>query len=258
MTSGYHPGSTESRSLRGLLHLRGQERLFAGALLVGLLLGWWSTTRLNLPLWGATVVALGLLAYPATRKWRADRRKLGTPIMVLGVLLSAQVLHTVEHLAQWTQYHLLGWPIKSAGGFISPLNSEVVHFIWNTGVLLVVVYLLAAGLRNRWMWLLLLWASAHTAEHIYLFVNYLGALQYLLGAGLPTGAAQGLPGFLGKGGWLAANAPSNGLVAFVCALAPGLVEAPRLDVHFWWNLGEVGLLLPAADASMRRRNWPVS
>jgi hypothetical protein len=120
-------------------------------------------------------------------------------------------------------------------------------------MLLIVVYLISAGLRNRWMWLLLLWAAAHTAEHTYLFITYVQEVQWLASEGLALSAAQGLPGFFGKGGWLATNAPAIGPVAFLCTLAPGLTSAPRLDVHFWWNIGEVGLLLPAAHVSMRQR-----
>jgi hypothetical protein len=239
-------------SLLALLHPRGQGALFAGALAVGALVGWLAVSRLQAPLWAAVAGAAALLAFPAGRKWRADRRELGTPAMALGVLLATQSLHTVEHVAQWAQFHLLGWPLKASSGLISPLNAEIVHFSWNTAVLGAVIYLLASGLRNRWMWLLLLWAGAHTAEHAYLFVNYIQEVQRLAAEGLPLGAAQGLPGFFGKGGWLAANAPAAEPVAFLCRIAPGLVEAPRLDVHFWWNLGEVALLLMAAHGVMRR------
>ena len=104
-------------------------------------------------------------------------------------------------------------------------------------MLLVVAYLLRAGVRTRWMWLLLVCAGAHTAEHTYLFVNY-----------VRSGGIQGLPGVLGRGGWLAVHAPALAPFAFVCRLAPGLVAAPRLDVHFWWNVGEIGLLVAAAAA----------
>jgi hypothetical protein len=239
------------RSLLALLHPRGQGRLFAAALAVGLLAGWLSVTRLSLPLWGAAVLVVALLAFPALRKWRADRRRLGAAAMALSVLVVTQGFHTVEHVTQWIQYHLLGWPLKAASGIISPLNAEVVHFSWNVTVLLVVIGLLASGLRNPWMWLLLLWAGAHTAEHTYLFALYLQKVQQLADAGLPLSGAQGLPGFFGQGGWLAANTPANGPVAFLCSFAPGLTSAPRLDVHFWWNLGEIALLLPAAHASMR-------
>jgi hypothetical protein len=223
------------------------------ALAAGLLLGWVGVSRLSVPLWAAAAFTLGLLVYPAARKWQADRQRLGTPAMILSMLLITQGLHTIEHVTQWIQYYMLGWPLKASSGLISPLNAEIVHFSWNSAVLLVVAGLVAAGLRNRWMWLLLLWAAAHSAEHTYLFVNYIQEVQRLAGDGLPIGAAQGLPGILGKGGWLAANAPSSGPIAFICTLAPGLTSAPRLDVHFWWNLGEIALLLPAAHVSMQHR-----
>lgn len=245
-TTPYRAGS-----LRALLHPRGQGPLFAAVLGAGLLLGWVGMTRLSLPLWGAAALLLALLLFPAVQKWRADRRHLGTPATVLGILLVTQSLHTIEHLAQWAQYHVLGWPLKAASGIISPLNAEIVHFGWNLAVLLALIYVLAAGLRNRWMWLLLIWAGAHMAEHTYMFVMYLQEVQRLAEAGLPLGAAQGLPGFFGRGGWLAQNAPPGGPIAWICALAPGLVSAPRLDVHFWWNAGEIALLLPAVQAGMR-------
>ncbi len=239
-------------SLLTLLHPRGQTRIVVGVLLVGLLLGWVSVTRLSMPLWGAAVVVVALLGYPAARKWRADSKQLGVPAMVLSVLLVTQSLHTVEHIAQWVQYHVLGWSLKQSSGLISPLNAEIIHFTWNLGVLLVVIYLLEAGMRNGWTWLLLLWAGAHTAEHTYMFVHYLQEVQRLADQGLPLSAAQGLPGVFGKGGWLALNTPSSGPIAFLCTFAPALTTAPRLDVHFWWNVGEVVLLLPAAHVGVRR------
>jgi hypothetical protein len=245
--------SPASGSLLSLLHPRGQARLLAGALITGLLAAWLSVTQLSIPLWGAAASVLALLIYPAVQKWRLDRQRLGAPAMVLSILLVTQSLHSVEHVAQWIQFHVLGWPLKASSGLISPLNAEIVHFSWNLAVLLVVVWLIEAGLRNRWMWLLLLWAAAHTAEHTYLFVNYVQEVQRLASVGLPLSAAQGLPGFFGKGGWLAANTPTAGPVALLCMLAPGLTSVPRLDVHFWWNLGEIGLLIPAAHMSMRRR-----
>lgn len=239
-------------SLLTLLSPRGQGALVAGMLAAGLLLGWLAVSRLAAPLWVAAVLVVGLLLYPAVRKWRVERRIYGTPVMVLSILLMTQGFHTVEHLAQVVQYHLLGWPLKASGGLISPLNAEVVHFSWNWAVLLAVAFLVRAGLRNVWMWLLLIWAAAHTAEHTYMFVNYLAEVRRLAEAGLPLDAAQGLPGFFGKGGWLASNANAAPPLAWLCTLAPGLTTAPRLDVHFWWNLGEVTLLLAAVHTSMRR------
>jgi hypothetical protein len=251
MAIGHNHPPIAGGSLLSLLHPRGQTRLFAGVLAAGLPAAWLSVTQLSLPLWGAAVSVVGLLVYPAMRKWRQDQRRLGTPAMVLSILLVTQSLHTVEHLAQWVQHYLLAWPLKASSGLISPLNAEIVHFSWNLAVLLVVIRLIESGLRNRWMWLLLLWAGAHTAEHTYMFVNYIQEIQRLASEGLPLNAAQGLPGFFGRNGWLAANVPAAGPVAWLCQIAPGLTNAPRLDVHFWWNLGEIGLLLAAAHTSMR-------
>lgn len=242
-SSQLHP---DTAALLTLLHPRGQERLFAAASLAGLLLAWLSVTRLSIPLWGGIVLVLGLLFVPLFRKWQADRMLHGTPVMVLSVLLVTQSLHTVEHIAQWVQYHLLGWELKVSSGLISPLNAEIVHFTWNVGVLLAVSYLFISGMRTPRMALLLLWAGAHTAEHTYLFINYLWEVERLAEAGLPLSMAQGLPGFFGRSGWLANNTPTSGPVAFLCTFAPGLTSAPRLDVHFWWNVGESSLLLLAA------------
>jgi hypothetical protein len=237
-------------SLLTLLHPRGQAGLFILALAAATLAASFSVTRLSLPLWAAIAGALGFLLYPAARKWQADRRQLGTPAMLLSILLASQGLHTVEHIAQWIQFNALGWPLRASSGLLSPLNAEIVHFTWNMTVLLVIAYLLASGVRNRWMWLLLVWAAAHTAEHSYLFVNYLYELRRLANAGLPLDAAQGLPGFFGKAGWLATNAPQSGPIAWICTIAPGLTDAPRLSVHFWWNMGEMALLLLAAHRAM--------
>ena len=54
--------------------------------------------------------------------------------------------------------------------------------------------------------------------------------------------AQGLPGILGEGGWLAHSELTRG--TFISRL-PGLATAVRLDIHFWWNMGEFTLLLLA-------------
>jgi hypothetical protein len=228
-------------AILGLLHPRGQGRLAAGLLLAGLLLGWLVVTRLAAPIWLAAALTPLLLLVPALRKWRADQRMLGWRLTVLSVLLVAQGLHTVEHLAQFAQYHLLGWPLKAASGLISPLNAEVVHFVWNWAVVLTVYRLLWAGLHRSWMWLLFAWATAHTAEHTYMFLHY-----------VQSGGVQGLPGILGAGGWLAQHAEASPPLSFVCMLAPGLVSAPRLDVHFWWNIGEIVLLVLAAQQAMSR------
>lgn len=110
-------------SLLTLLSPRGQGALVAGMLAAGLLLGWLAVSRLAAPLWVAAVLVVGLLLYPAVRKWRVERRIYGTPVMVLSILLMTQGFHTVEHLAQVVQYHLLGWPLKASGGRSTPRSS---------------------------------------------------------------------------------------------------------------------------------------
>ena len=69
--------------------------------------------------------------------------------------------------------------------------------------------------------------------------------------------AQGLPGVLGRDGWLVRSAVTQD--TFLCRL-PAVTTATRLDVHFWWNMGELALLLPAAHSFLRavvpQHNWP--
>ena len=62
-------------------------------------------------------------------------------------------------------------------------------------------------------------------------------------------AAQGLPGILGRDGWLATSELTQG--TFICRLS-GVTTAVRLDVHFWWNIGETMLLLLAGNMYLRQ------
>ena len=236
-----------------LLHPRREARLLLIVLALGVTLGTALVVLAGLPLWGATVVAAGLLLYPAIRKWRDDLARWGAGAMVLSVLLALQGFHTVEHVAQYTENHVLGWLPKDASGLISAANVEWVHFAWNWSVLLVVAYLIwTAGMRNAWAWLLLIWATAHTLEHTYLFVRYLQTVQLLEAQGISTRFAQGLPGIIGRDGWLARSGVSTPGIGLICRLAPPLVTTLRLDVHFWWNVGETTLLLLAAHTHLRR------
>ena len=236
-----------------LLHPRRATRLLLLALTIGLIAGGLLVALAGLPLWGGTVVAAGLLLYPAIRKWRDDLARWGLGAMVLSVLLVLQGLHTVEHVAQYLEYHVLGWLPKESSGLISAANVEWVHFAWNWSVLLIVGYLIwTARMRNVWAWLLLAWATAHTLEHTYLFVRYLQAVRLLEAQGSSTSFAQGLPGIIGRDGWLARSGVSTPGISLICRLAPPLVTTLRLDVHFWWNVGETTLLLLAAHTHLRR------
>lgn len=199
--------------------------------------------------WHATAGSLVALLVPAALKWREDRRRYGHTAMVLSVLLALQGFHTLEHVAQWFQYHVLRWPSFVSAGLLSAANAEWVHFVWNWGFLLVCAYLVARGMRGWWAWALLAWATAHTLEHTYMMVRFMQATADLQALGVSGVSPQGLPGVLGRDGWLATANVTQG--TFLCRL-PGLTTAVRLDVHFWWNVGEIALLLPAANAYMAR------
>jgi hypothetical protein len=227
-----------------LLHPREQAPFVAAMLALGLLLGWIMMSRFGWPLWGATATALALLLAPGVAKWRTDARRYGRTATVLSVVLATQGFHTIEHVTQWLQFHVLNWSARASTGLLSAANAEWVHFVWNWTVLLVILYLVYGGMRSLWIWLLLAWALAHTLEHTYLFVRYLEVLADLRRMGITTVTAQGLPGVLGRDGWLARSPASQG--TFLCRL-PGLTTATRLDVHFWWNIGEITLLLLAGN-----------
>jgi hypothetical protein len=235
--------------LLDLLNLREQKRPFALGLALGLALAAGAMRWLALPLWAATALVLALLIPPAIIKWRADARRYGRIAMVICILVMAQGFHTLEHLAQWYQYHVLRWPSFASGGLISTLNAEWVHFVWNWAVLLTVIFLVRGGMRNPWAWLLLAWTTAHTFEHSYMMARYLMVLQDMRALGVTNVAAQGLPGILGRDGWLATSELTQG--TFICRLS-GVTTAVRLDVHFWWNIGETILLLLAGNMYLQQ------
>jgi hypothetical protein len=232
-----------------LLHPRQHTPFVLGALAAGLLVGWVGVRWLGWPFWAATASVLALLLAPGIAKWRADARREGWVAMGLSILLVAQGFHGVEHLAQWIQFHVLNWSARASTGLLSAANAEWVHFVWNWVVLLTVIVLLRGGMRNLWTWLLLAWALAHTLEHTYMFVRYLEVLGELRRMGVVSVTAQGLPGVFGRDGWLARSQATQG--TFLCQL-PAVTTATRLDVHFWWNMGETILLALAADRFLRR------
>jgi len=232
-----------------LLHPRERTSL-AVALSAAGVLGWGiAVWLLRVPVWVASAGVLALLLIPGMLKWRDDLRRYGPTVMALSVLLVAQGFHTVEHTSQLIQYHLLKWAPFASTGLISAANAEWIHFAWNWGVVAATAYLLRGGMRNAWAWLLLAWALAHTLEHTYLFVRHLEVLGQLQDLGVTSITAQGLPGVLGRDGWLARSPSTQG--TFICRL-PGVTTANRLDVHFWWNIGETALLLLAANAFLGR------
>jgi hypothetical protein len=230
-----------------LLHPREQSGVMAGTLAAGIIVGWWGMNRLDWPLWIATATVLAFVLTSSTLKWQADKRRYGPTAMGVSALVVLQGFHVIEHIVQWFQYHALDWSLRASNGLLSPANAEWVHFVWNWMVLLIVILLVGGGMRNRWAWLLLIWGLAHSLEHTYMFVRYLEVLDTLHRLGVTTVTAQGLPGILGRDGWLALSPETRG--TFIAHL-PGLTTATRLDIHFWWNIGETTLLILAANTFM--------
>lgn len=226
-----------------LLYPRERMPLWLSMLVLALLAWGVAVWQAGMPIWGATTLALALLLAPVALKWRDDLVRYGPVVMILSVLLFTQGFHTIEHVTQAVQYYLLNWSPFRSSGLISSLNVEWVHFSWNWIVVGGILYLMKHGMRNRWAWLLLAWAVAHSLEHTYLFVRYLQVKQALLEFGLSEPAvAQALPGILGRDGLL-----SQG---FYCKI-PGITTSSRITIHFWWNAGEMTLLLLAANRFLR-------
>jgi hypothetical protein len=96
--------------------------------------------------------------------------------------------------------------------------------------------------------MLLAVAGFHAVEHTYTFIRYQMVLRELTAMDLLNVTAQGLPGIVGRDGWLARSPWTQG--TFICTI-PGLTTAIRLDVHFWWNAIETALMLVGAHVYLR-------
>lgn len=236
--------------LFNLLQPRQYTRPVVISLMIGLTAGWLGMRYFKMPLWAATATVLIALLPVGIAKWRDDRARFGLTVMLMSILLTAQGVHTIEHIVQWLQYNVLNLPARQSNGLLSPANAEWVHFVWNSAVLIVVLLLVKGGVRNVWAGFLLGIAIAHMIEHTYTFVRYLQVLEELRQLGVTNVTAQGLPGIIGRDGWLARSPFTRGTI--LCSL-PGLTTATRLDVHFWWNLIEMTVLALAGHRYLRRR-----
>jgi hypothetical protein len=229
--------------LLALLHPRRQAWPLLISLIVGLILGWAAMQFWGMKLWVGTAIVLVALLPALSVKFYHDWLHYGSKtIVILSILLTAQGAHTIEHIVQWVQYHILFWTARQSSGLLSPANAEWVHFVWNWSVLILVIVLMRGGLRNGWAYLLLGVALLHTFEHTYAFIRYQQVLGELRELGVTNVTAQGLPGILGRDGWLARSIWTRGTI--ICSV-PGLTTATRLDVHFWWNVIEMALLTAA-------------
>ncbi len=226
-------------TLSRLLGFGRHPRLIALAACVALLLWGMLVWRAEMPVWGATIIALAVIGVPMSIKWQNDLQYYGLAAVALSVLIALQSFHFLEHIVQVVQYYVLDRPPAGAFGLLSALNAEWVHFTWNWIVFAAICYLYARGMRGVWAVLLIAWSLLHSLEHTYMLVRYLSMLNELRALVVaPPPVIQAQAGILGRDGWLALSA--------LCGRIPGLTTAPRIAVHFWWNLGETLLLVLAA------------
>jgi hypothetical protein len=184
------------------------------AMVLALLQGW--------PLWGIVLATLVPWAPVFSLDVVWTSRQYGW-LALFYVLVVSQGGHFLEHLAQMAQIHLMDRTGPGARGVFGQLDVEWVHFVWNTWVLAAVVVLGYRFRRNPWLWAVLLFATWHEIEHVYLLATYLDM-------GRPGG-----PGLLADGGRLFGGLPLT-----------------RPDLHFLYNLIETIPLLLAFALELRR------
>src|SRR5215207_8224425 len=193
-------------ALAGLLSIAG--------LLVGTVNGW--------PIWVTGVAALvpwvPLFGVQTARTYQRYQW-----LALFYALVVTQTAHFFEHVAQMVQIHVLGLSGLAARGVFGALDIEVVHFVWNTSVLVAIFALLAVYRSNAWLWLVAALAGWHAIEHTFIFVVYL------------TTGVSGTPGLLSQGGVLAGGLPVS-----------------RANLHFAYNLIETAPLLVAFLVQVRR------
>lgn len=160
---------------------------------------------------------------PLTFKMMTDIFKKYQWVALLFVMVVAQGAHTIEHIAQVIQLHLLNLHGLQASGLIGGLNNEWVHLIWNSWVLLMCPMLLFHFRKNPWLWILFIFAIYHEAEHIVMVASY-----------LRTGL-QGSPGLLAHGGLIGGGLPIS-----------------RPDLHFLYALFEESVIFLAYYGEIRK------
>ena len=138
-------------------------------------------------------------------------------------LVVTQGGHCLEHAVQMVQIHVLGLTGPNARGVFGFLDIELVHFVWNTWVMLAVALLLWRFRTNGALRVTALLAGWHSIEHAYIFWVYLS-----------TGLS-GTPGLLSQGGALFGGLPLS-----------------RADLHCLYNVVESVPLFVAFFGQVRR------
>src|SRR5690348_260534 len=123
LTAPARPFAIARMPILVLLHPREQGRPAAIVLALALVVGALEMSQLGWPLWGATSTVLLLMMLPGVVKWRADARRYGRVAMGLSFVLFAQGFHTIEHITQWVQYHILNLSARDSPGLLSAANS---------------------------------------------------------------------------------------------------------------------------------------
>jgi hypothetical protein len=105
-----------------------------------------------------------------------------------------QVGHLGEHAIQITQLFMNDGLLAHSHGALGQLDFETVHFFWDTAVWLgTLVLIWRYGRQNSWLWVSLVFASAHEVEHMYLYYVNLFEYDFYHSQG-------GFAGIFGKGG----------------------------------------------------------
>jgi len=166
------------------------------AQLLGILQEW--------PLWSIGLVTLLPWLPLATREVAWSYRHYGW-LALFYVLVITQGGHLIEHAAQMIQIHALDLSGSRARGIFGALDTEWVHWAWNTIVLVAVAALTWRFRSNRWLWVALVVAVWHEIEHVAIMATYLS-----------TGRVGG-PGLLSQRGLIMGGLPIK-----------------RPDLHFWY------------------------
>lgn len=176
------------------------------------------------PLWGMVLAALLPWGLVFLRETVWLHRHHGA-LALFYLLVVTQGGHLLEHLIQYLQVNVFDVP---GSGVFSALDTEWVHFTWNTWVLLATIPLLLRFRGNRWLWLAAVAAVWHEAEHLYLIVQYISSGQ------------EGNPGLLASGGVLGGGLPVS-----------------RVNLHFYYNVVETFPLFVAFGVALRgmRNEW---
>lgn len=190
-----------------------------GGIVLAAVAGW--------PLWGVVLAALLPWGLVLVKELQFTWRHHGW-IALFYLLVVTQGGHLLEHFIQFMQVNAFGLSGEAAAGVFGALDTEWVHFVWNTWVLAATIPLVLRYRTNRWLWLALAAAVWHEVEHAYLIVEY-----------VRTGL-EGNPGLLSEGGVVAGGLPAS-----------------RVNLHFYYNLVETIPLFAAFGVTLKqaRNEW---